>query len=57
MATWIIGIVLLLIVVLIVRDMVSKRRRGQCAVSCGGNCAHCPSHCAGGGADPKTVKK
>lgn len=44
MGTLITGAVLVGIVVLIVRSMISDKKKGK-SVQCGGDCKHCGGHC------------
>ncbi len=42
--TVIVGLVLIGIVVLIIRSMISDKKKGK-SLSCGGNCKNCGGHC------------
>lgn len=44
MGTIIVGLVLIGIVVLIIRSMISDKKKGK-SLSCGGDCKHCGGHC------------
>ncbi len=43
MGTFIVGMVLVVIVGLIIRNMIKKKRQGK-SVVCGGDCKHCGGH-------------
>ena len=40
MATFIVGVVLVAVVSLIIRSMISDKRKGK-SLQCGGDCSHC----------------
>lgn len=40
MATFIVGAVLIAVVLLVIRSMISDKRKGK-SLQCGGDCSHC----------------
>ena len=45
MATFIIGLALIALVVLIIRSIIKEKKKGGC-IGCSGSCGHCSGHCA-----------
>lgn len=44
MGTWIVGLALAAIVVLVVRSMIRDKKSGK-SIQCGGDCKYCGGHC------------
>lgn len=40
LGTWIVGLVLLIVVGMILRKMITDKKKGK-GTSCGGDCSHC----------------
>lgn len=45
MGTAVVGIILLIIVALVVRNMIKDKKNGK-SLQCGGDCKHCGGHCS-----------
>lgn len=45
MGTFVVGLALLAVVVLIVRSMIKDKKNGK-SLQCGGDCSHCGGHCS-----------
>lgn len=45
MGTFVVGLALLAVVVLIVRSMIKDKKKGK-SLQCGGDCSHCGGHCS-----------
>lgn len=45
MATWIVGLGVLTIIVLIIRSMIKDKKNGK-SIQCGCDCKHCSGHCS-----------
>lgn len=44
MGTWIVGLALAAIVVLVIRSMIRDKKNGK-SIQCGGDCKYCGGHC------------
>lgn len=45
MGTFVVGIALSAVVVLIIRSMIKDKKNGK-SLQCGGDCSHCGGHCS-----------
>ncbi len=44
MGTFLVGVIVLCVVVLVVRSMIRDKKNGK-SIQCGGDCKHCGGHC------------